>query len=303
MSSSAIETDTSDLVCQLDNVQGIVDALSTVRWKRHQDAVVELSEHGIVLIVEETGCLQAKVYLQKELFIRYEYTAQGRPRFGLSLGLFVDCLNTFSVPGHSSSIEIQYPGPDMQLLIKSADSLDDCIYAEIRTRIPETISWDYNFEPAGSTPLSFTVKSAVLKEAIDDLEWPGSSIQIILKPVPPSVTFRGEGHGDLQIDLMYYANTDLLIAFHCDHEVSYRYKYKFLRATTSNVPSNVIKDNRGSKLTIGRGGMLKVQHLVSVARPSTSHQHIDSAGYQQPSRIAYIEFFVKPEEDEDTVND
>ncbi|KAL3610237.1 hypothetical protein D5086_001257 [Populus alba] len=303
MSSSAMEADTSDLVCQLDNVQGIVDALSTVRWKRHQDAVVELSEHGIVLIVEETGCLQAKVYLQKELFIRYEYTAQGRPRFGLSLGLFVDCLNTFSVPGHSSTIEIRYPGPDMQLLIKSADSLDDCIYAEIRTRIPETISWDYNFEPAGSTPLSFTVKSAALKEAIDDLEWPGSSIQIILKPVPPSVTFRGEGHGDLQIDFMYYANTDLLIAFHCEHQVSYRYKYKFLRATTSNIPSSVTKDNRGSKLTIGRGGMLKVQHLVSVARPSTSHQHIDSAGYQQPSRIAYIEFFVKPEEDEDTVND
>ncbi|KAH8521524.1 hypothetical protein Peur_040201 [Populus x canadensis] len=303
MSSSAMEADTSDLVCQLDNVQGIVDALSTVRWKRHQDAVVELSEHGIVLIVEETGCLQAKVYLQKELFIRYEYTAQGRPRFGLSLGLFVDCLNTFSVPGHSSTIEIRYPGPDMQLLIKSADSLDDCIYAEIRTRIPETISWDYNFEPAGSTPLSFTVKSAALKEAIDDLEWPGSCIQIILKPVPPSVTFRGEGHGDLQIDFMYYANTDLLIAFHCDHQVSYRYKYKFLRATTSNMPSSVTKDNRGSKLTIGRGGMLKVQHLVSVARPSTSHQHIDSAGYQQPSRIAYIEFFVKPEEDEDTVND
>jgi len=133
---------------------------------------------------------------------------------------------------------------------------------------------------------------------------------------------------------MYYANTDLLIAFHCDHQVSYRYysivfnllyqrqhsctikscilffhkhvdryKYKFLRATTSNMPSSVTKDNRGSKLTIGRGGMLKVQHLVSVARPSTSHQHIDSAGYQQPSRIAYIEFFVKPEEDEDTVND
>lgn len=32
-----------------------------------QDAVVELSEHGVVLIVEETGCLQAKVYLQREV--------------------------------------------------------------------------------------------------------------------------------------------------------------------------------------------------------------------------------------------
>lgn len=48
--------------------------------------------------------------------------------------------------------------------------------------------------------------------------------------------------------------------------------------------------------------MLKVQHLVSVAKPATSHPHIDSAGYHQPSRIAYIEFFVKPEVDEETVN-
>lgn len=82
-----------------------------------------------------------------------------------------------------------------------------------------------------------------------------------------------------------------------------RYKYKFLRATTSNIPGSVLKDNRGSKLTVGRGGMLKVQHLVSVARQSIPHQNIDSAGYQHPSRIAYIEFFVKPEEDEDTIND
>ena len=49
----------------------------------------------------------------------------------------------------------------------------------------------------------FATQSAVLKEAIDDLEWPGSSIQITLKPVPPSVTFRGEGHGDLQVYFIY----------------------------------------------------------------------------------------------------
>ncbi|XP_010940947.1 uncharacterized protein [Elaeis guineensis] len=220
-SSSGGADDAPDLVCQLDSVQGMVDALSSVRWKRHQDAVVELSEHGIVLIVEETGCLQAKVYLKRELFLVYEYAAEGRPRFGLSLGLFVDCLNTFSAPGHAPVIEIRYPGPDMQLLLKSVDSPDACIYAEIRTRIPDTISWDYHFEPTGNVPVSFTVRSAVLKEAIDDLEWPGSSIQILLQPDPPSVTFRAEGHGDLQIEFPYYANADLLIAFQCDHHVSY----------------------------------------------------------------------------------
>lgn len=36
MSSSATDAETPDLVCRLDNVQGMVDALSAVRWKRHQ---------------------------------------------------------------------------------------------------------------------------------------------------------------------------------------------------------------------------------------------------------------------------
>ncbi|XP_051136866.1 uncharacterized protein LOC127255399 [Andrographis paniculata] len=309
MSNSAAadtEADDSDLICQLESVQGIVDALTSVRWKRYQDAVVELSEHGIVIIVEETGCLQAKVYLQRELFVRYDFRAHGRPRFGLSLGLFVNCLSTFSVPGRSTILELRYPGPDMELMLRSIDSSDGCSLAYIRTRILETISWDYNFEPAGSTPLSFTVKSAALKEAIDDLEWPGSSIQITLQPTPPSVIFRGEGHGDLQIDFKYNASVDLLLAYSCDRQISHRYKYKFLRATTSNIPTSVIRDNRGTKLTVGRGGMLKVQHLVSVARPSAAqqHSHVDSAGHhRQPGRIAYIEFYVKPEVEEDNATD
>ncbi|KAL5213064.1 hypothetical protein ABZP36_023911 [Zizania latifolia] len=49
-----------------------------------------------------------------QLFV--EYAAEGRPLFGLSLGLLVDCLNT-SVPGHAPVVEIRYPGPDMQLLL------------------------------------------------------------------------------------------------------------------------------------------------------------------------------------------
>ncbi|KAI3924554.1 hypothetical protein MKX01_037994 [Papaver californicum] len=235
MSSSEVEPDFPDMVCQIDNVQGMVDALSSVRWKHF-------------------GCIRAKVYLKREIWS--------------GLGLFVDCLNTFSLFGHLNTIE-------MQLLFKY---------------------------------------SAALKEAVDDLEWPGACIQITLVPDPHCATFRGEGHGDLQIDFMYYANTDLLMVFQCDRRISYmnfvfsfptcRYKYKFLKATTSTIPTSVKRENRGSKLTIGRGGMLKVQHLVSVSRSSVQHTHIDSADYPQPSRIAYIEFFVNPEEDdENPIND
>ena len=40
---------------------------STYLYSFIQDAVIELSEHGIVLVVEESSCVQAKVYLQKEV--------------------------------------------------------------------------------------------------------------------------------------------------------------------------------------------------------------------------------------------
>lgn len=36
MSSSVVEPESPDLVCELDNVQGMVDALTSVRWKRYQ---------------------------------------------------------------------------------------------------------------------------------------------------------------------------------------------------------------------------------------------------------------------------
>lgn len=47
---------------------------------------------------------------------------------------------------------------DFLHIFRSVDSLDASICAEIRTRIPDTIAWDYNFEPAGTHPLTFTVK-------------------------------------------------------------------------------------------------------------------------------------------------
>eukprot|EP00250_Pteridium_aquilinum_P010703 c19576_g1_i1 orf=51-707(-) len=194
-----------ELMCLLDNVQGLVDALSCVRWKRQQDAICELSEHGVVIMVEEWSCLQARVYFRKELFRTYEYQAEVRPRFGVSLGLLVDSLSTFTSSTGTTALEFRYPGPDMQLLLKLIDANETCMYAEIRTRIPDTVPRDFSLDDENSsTPQSFAVKSAALKEAIDDLEWPGSSIQISICPDPPSVIFRGEGHGDLQVVELVY---------------------------------------------------------------------------------------------------
>ncbi|KAK9145774.1 hypothetical protein Sjap_005677 [Stephania japonica] len=73
---------------------------------------------------------------------------------------------------------------------------DDYIFAEIKTRNPNSISLDYIFRPVWSTPVSSVIKSSALKKAIDDLQWPGSSIQITLRQSPPRVSFTAEAGGD-----------------------------------------------------------------------------------------------------------
>ncbi|KAH9539485.1 hypothetical protein CY35_15G060000 [Sphagnum magellanicum] len=155
----------------------------------------------MVITVEEWTCLQARVYFRKELFREYQYQAGVRPRFGVSLALLIDCLHTFTSSTGTTALELCYPGPDMQLLLKLIDANNSCINAEIRTRIPESIPREYIIDDEGNLPISFAVKSAALKEVIDDLEWPGSNITITLSPAPPGVSFRGEGHGDLQVQI------------------------------------------------------------------------------------------------------
>lgn len=302
-----MEAEEGGLRCSLDNVQGLVDALMCIKWKKQQDAVCELSEYGLIIIVEELNCLQAKAYFRKELFQRYDFTAANRLRFGISLTVLVDCLAAFaSSHGYgATALEMQYPGLDMQLLLKLIDVNRTCTDIEIRTRVPDSLPHDYSLsqEPRGSAPHSFAVRSAALKEAIDDLEWPGSSVQLRMQPHPPMVTFLGKGHGSLQIDFPYDQRSDLFIEFHCEQTATFWYKYKYLRAITANVPAAVVRDNRGSKLTVDAGGLLKVQHIVGLkpaaaaAAPFPPPPDGGPRAAADGVRTSYIEFFVMPDEE------
>lgn len=130
------------------------------------------------------------------------------------------------------------------IFFRLIDANNSCINAEIRTRIPESIPREYIIDDEGNLPISFAVKvcthvleacmlsvcclfflpidrfsckapwhvntaqSAALKEVIDDLEWPGSNITITLSPAPPGVSFRGEGHGDLQVHFSHFLSVN-----------------------------------------------------------------------------------------------
>lgn len=75
MSSSAVEAEAPDLVCELDNVQGIVDALTSVRWKRHQVSITlfRLLSHIFIFCLILSDCNEFN-------FFFLEFTQPGRRR-------------------------------------------------------------------------------------------------------------------------------------------------------------------------------------------------------------------------------
>eukprot|EP00850_Spirogloea_muscicola_P025531 SM003409S12857 [mRNA] locus=s3409:25:1006:- [translate_table: standard] len=144
--------------------------------------------------------LRTSVKLEIWLFQEYRYEAAARMRFGVSLSLLVDCLNVFASLATAAALELRYPGPDAQLCLNLTDESGTCTDAEIRTRVPDRIPRGYSIDAGGQgrSAIVFALKSAALKEAIEDLEWPGASVEVIATPVPPTISFRCEGAGDLQ---------------------------------------------------------------------------------------------------------
>ena len=48
---------------------------------------------------------------------------------------------------------------------------------------------------------SFCVRSVLLREAVEDLEWPGGSVTLSVDRNPPRVEFLSSGAGSLSVKL------------------------------------------------------------------------------------------------------
>ncbi|CAI5471776.1 unnamed protein product [Closterium sp. Yama58-4] len=229
-----------DLVCTLVSTSSLVDELTTIKWKRQQEAVVEMSETGLVVVAEELNCLHARAFFRKELFMDYVYRPDGL--------IINSCSSVFRLSDPSNS--------------------NSSIGAEIRTLLPDMNPPEWALDVDTSTPqnapVSFAIRSSVLKELIEDLEWPGASVRISISPQPAGVTFLAQGHGDLQVDLLVGRCNNLFVDFKCHRPISFLYRYKHLSAATASIPAAVLKENHASKLTIDRHGLLRVQHVVNM---------------------------------------
>eukprot|EP00899_Mesostigma_viride_P014070 jgi/Mesvir1/22664/Mv14096-RA.1 len=272
MDDEAAATPDVELHCKLDCVQGLVDALVSVRWKKQQDAIIELSEHGILIIVDEHQCLQGRVYFRTDLFQEFRYRGPKRCHVAVSLTVLTDCLSTFT--SGFAGLEVNYPGPDGELVLRARQdsgaggSTYSSMDAYVKTSMLDLEDLPTEFalkdDEDGVPPASFAVKASALKEVIEDLEWPASNVDVIISPDPQEVVFNADGHGSLQIELINSYESDLFINFVCESKLASSYKHKYLKATTCNIPAGVLRDHRGSKVSMDYRGLLKVQHIISM---------------------------------------
>lgn len=65
------------------------------------------------------------------------------------------------------------------------------------------------------TSLGISVAGTILKEAIDDLEWPGGSVQITMQRDPAKLTLKSTGNGSLEV--------------HCQHGMCVNYNACYLQ--------------------------------------------------------------------------
>jgi cell cycle checkpoint protein len=218
---------------------------------------------------------------------------------------------------------------------------------------------------------AFMVPTTTLKAIVDDLEWPSggssnssaSATSIAMANTPKNTlafTARSPETGSLCVtvdvplnarDGSDVSDTSCLSEFLCEEPGTWRYRHRFLRAATAVPAHLLVAPHRGrdgdsalghhdgggggapttTRVAIGEGGMLKVVHLVRLARSGSApfdafgggatgatagtrgegtHAHSAGAGSENPSFSARgmggrgsvvvpITFVAYPEEEEE----
>eukprot|EP00955_Chlamydomonas_euryale_P102261 365408-Chlamydomonas_euryale.AAC.8 len=105
-----------------------------------------------------------------------------------------------------------------------------------------------------------------MKEVVDDLEWPGGPVTILMqRGPPPRLVVSAVGTGRMEAELP----VGELSGFHCEPaELLHAYKYKSMRAAFCNLPGPKDAGTVRTKVSIDANGLVKVTHLISLAQLS-----------------------------------
>ncbi|KAK9785180.1 hypothetical protein WJX73_005914 [Symbiochloris irregularis] len=286
--------------------KGLLAVLQAVKPASNKQAsMVTITKDGMNIRWEdESKSLQSSIFLNSEVFAEFQ-VPWVRKTFGLHFHTFTDTLTVFASTS-TSDLTIRYPGPNEELTFELVEAISEqqlCTYARINTLdldLSPEIS-EYWQEPSSY----FLAPGAMLREAIEDLEWAAcsgaqtqGSVTVHLKRSPPSITLSASDAAELSIKLP----VGDLAGFMCtEAEVYHKYKYKLMRAAFSNLPSaKEAATQMSTKVTVDSSGIMKVMHMVPLFGGGASQGNpLGPSGpnlSQGFSRRGSVHFFLLPQD-------
>ncbi|RUP48289.1 repair protein Rad1/Rec1/Rad17-domain-containing protein [Jimgerdemannia flammicorona] len=263
-------------VAKLPNVKPLANLLRAVQFK--EKATCHLLPEGLRIVVEDSRCVQATAWLQKELFSQYELRPQDDGNaieydhvFMISLTALLECLNIFgnatgaistsqaagsgsASAGNGSTVgfarsftvmKMSYDGPGsaLELMLEDSGVITLC---KITTFEPEPeLDFDFNSTPSVQRVI---MKSEWLRDAFNELDSTSDRVTFLISPERPFFRLSSFGvAGSTEMD--YPKDTDVLESFYCTAIAQHSYRFSLiqhcLKALNASKKSSIRTNERG----------------------------------------------------------
>mmetsp|Transcript_17898 Transcript_17898/g.49570 ORF Transcript_17898/g.49570 Transcript_17898/m.49570 type:complete len:285 (-) Transcript_17898:111-965(-) len=233
--------------------------ISWFSFSRPQTAFCVIDCNGFRFTVEKHGCLQAHVYLKRELFSEFKCT--GQQQFGINLTILLDCLSIFSSSDNFVSLQISFAGEGSPLLLDMIDGIVSSsggIYT-IDTCGPTDFCWAAN--PAVNRII---VQSSSIKELLTELEWWGNHVEVLMSPDPPHFRLASTGdHGSCS--MCFPSSCEIFDEFACRETQTEIYKSQWVQCVFK-----ALGLSEKACLRMNSIGMLNIQLMIRDNSPVTT---------------------------------
>ncbi|XP_053673622.1 cell cycle checkpoint protein RAD1 [Anopheles nili] len=263
------------------------------------NAMMQLSNDGLKIIVEDAKSIQASAYVTRACFsdFKLEMAEQACPdaantdstqpfvTFGINLKVFTDCLSMFTSWDNDSSLKMMHKGNGAPLItILEQHGGADNLVTECSMRTIESFDcMELDFED-DQILSKINVKGMEFFQLLSELDRNCDEIEVSISPDAPHLMLNSFGELHSESCVQITNTSDMLITFNCSVANRNRYKFQHFRLAmrTLALASKV-------SLRTNTEGLLGLQVMIE----NSDSSHI------------FVEYFILPlisDDDQTTVN-
>jgi len=240
----------------MDNCKTLYQLLKALQFK--ETAVITCEEEGLKVTVENSHCVQATAFIEKELFSEYTLVVESL-HFIVNLTVLLECLNIFgsgSMAGAGkTSLKMCYDGDQNRLilLLQENEVLTDCTIQTLEAE--ETLDFGFSTEEVEN---KIILRSDCLKDVFSDLDASSEVVEfsVTVAPQKPRLRISTFGQiGDIHVD--YPGDSEVITEYTCTKTKSYRYRLSLLK---SSVKSLLISEK--VSMRFDKRDLLAFQYMV-----------------------------------------